>query len=519
MGILPGLAQTRVEELNPARFRKLREIFEEALHQRPESLEEFLQQACSDDPGMLGELRSLLASHRESDSFLQTLPLFESDSPLAEGQSVGPYVVRREISRGGMGIVYLAEDTRLQRPVALKALTPKLLLDQRQQERFRREARLAASLSHPAIATVFALEEVEGRFYIVSEYVSGNTLRRELQKGRFQVEQVLHSGLQMAEGLAAAHEMGIVHRDLKPENVICSSRGQLKIVDFGLALIPGADPPHQRLTQAGVFLGTPAYMSPEQLQGDPIDFRSDIFSFGVILYELASGKHPFQGANAIATIVKITGNEPPPLESLPTFAPELNRLIESCLRKSPDQRCQSIREVADNLQALTHSGKAEGFPSVKVAPNAEPSEVETGEVRLRSHWWVVHQTLVLLLYGVMVGVLWQVKETDQTLFSLLAFFAALAGAIANGAFRVHFLFTWRFNRTAILEQISRFGPWVRGIDWAFTAVLLAAAVGVFRHHLLAGVLLAVATAYLVVFLVVEPTTVRAVFSGGRETDG
>lgn len=519
MGLLPGLAPARVKALNPARFQKLREIFEEALLQQTEDLEGFLQQACAGDPALLTELRLLLASHRESDSFLETLPRFERDSPLAEGQFVGPYLVRREISRGGMGVVYLAEDTRLHRPVALKALTPKLLLDERQQERFRREARLAASLSHPAIATVFALEEVEGRFYIVSEYVSGNTLRRELEKGRFQVEQVLSSGLQMAEGLATAHEMGIVHRDLKPENVICGSKGQLKIVDFGLALIPGADPPHQRLTQAGVFLGTPAYMSPEQLEGDPIDFRSDIFSFGVILYELASGKHPFQGANAVATIVKIIGNEPPPLESLPTFTPELNRLIERCLRKSPDQRCQSIREVADYLQELTHSGKAGAFRSVKFAPNAEPSEVGTGEVRLRSHWWVVHQTLVLLLYGVMIGVLWQVKETDQTLFSLFAFFAALAGAIANGAFRVHYLFTWRFNRNAILEQISRAGPWVRGIDWAFTAVLLAAAAGVFRHHLLAGVLLAVATAYLVVFLVVEPTTVHAVFStrnrGGR----
>ncbi len=498
--------------MNPTRFRKLRETFEAAIEREPAKRKAFLEKKCAGDPDLLRELLSLLASHRETD--IETSAFLEQYSPLVEGQSVGPYVVRSEIGRGGMGIVYLAEDTRLQRQVALKALAPELF-NEKQQERFRREARLAGSLSHPAVATIYVLEEVEGRFYIVSEYVAGKTLRSELEEAPFSVDQVLDTAVQMAGGLAAAHEKGIIHRDLKPENVIRNNEGQLKIVDFGLALMPQPEPLQPHLTESGMVLGTPSYMSPEQLRGQRVDFRSDIFSLGVVLYELACGDHPFRGRTAIATVAKILDSDPPALVNLSQTAPELDELIRKCLRKNPDERYQSTAQIVADLRALG-SIREGGLPrKARIPPSLESREGETEEVRLRSSWWAVHQALVLLLYGTMVWVLWHVKEENVSLSPLLAFFGALACAIANGVLRVHLLFTWRFNSSAIQAQIGRLAPWVRGVDWVFTAVLLAAAASIFSDHLRAGVLLAVAIGYLVVFLVVEPATFHAVFTRRR----
>ncbi len=222
-----------------------------------------------------------------------------------EGRSIGPYRIDREIGRGGMGVVYLAEDTRLHRSVALKALAPALLVDAKQKERLRREARAAASLSHPSIATVYALEEFEGDLYVVSEYVRGGNLRAYLEKGPLPLATLLEVAVQTAEGLAAAHEKGVIHRDLKPENIVRYEQGNVKILDFWIALLSTPDPGTQRLTEVGTLIGTPAYMAPEQLEGESVDFRSDIFAFGILLYELACGSNPFESQTAISTIARI----------------------------------------------------------------------------------------------------------------------------------------------------------------------------------------------------------------------
>src|SRR5690606_10401336 len=211
-----------------------------------------------------------------------------------------PYRIVRDIGRGGMGIVYLAEDTRLGRRVALKALPPDVAANPELRQRLRREARAAATISHPTIATVYALEEIDDHLFIVSEYVDGETVRHALARGPMAPARALGVVIQTARALGAAHDAGVVHRDLKPENVLLTAAGDIKVVDFGIAHLEGSDA--TRLTRAGAMLGTPAYMAPEQLLGHDVDGRADIYAFGVLLNELLTGRHPLASG----------GNTPPP---------------------------------------------------------------------------------------------------------------------------------------------------------------------------------------------------------------
>ena len=242
------------------------------------------------------------------------MPAPEGDGALA-GQTLGPYRMERQLGRGGMGVVYLAEDTRLGRKVAVKILPKEFSADDARKDRLRLEARAAAALSHPAIATVFSLEELDGRLCLVSEYVRGDTLRAELDHGPFSLDLLIDTGIQVARGLAAAHAAGVIHRDLKPDNIIRSIQGEVKILDFGIAHLdtPGAGS-SPRLTAVGQAIGTPGYMSPEQLDGAEIDPRSDVFALGVLLYELATGAHPFTGPTPAATIANVYAANPPQLQ-------------------------------------------------------------------------------------------------------------------------------------------------------------------------------------------------------------
>ena len=258
-------------------------------------------------------MESLLASHASSGGFLEVPAwgvapelMFSEETVTLAGRMVGPYRVLNEIGRGGMGIVYAAEDTRLDRRVALKALPPDYSADTARRERLRREARAAASLTHPSIATIYALEEIDGTLYIVSELVQGHTLRDELRGGPLRPPQLQSTLLQIAEALSAAHAQGIVHRDLKPENIMRAADGRVKVLDFGLARAAAPDGRTMtRLTEAGNAPGTPGYMAPEQLSGGTIDARTDVFAFGVLIAELATGEHPF-GPDTAAMMKRMT---------------------------------------------------------------------------------------------------------------------------------------------------------------------------------------------------------------------
>ena len=281
--------------------------------------------------------------------------------PLISGKKLGPYEIQEAIGAGGMGEVYRAHDSRLERVVAIKVLPPSFSADRDRLQRFAQEARAAAALNHPGILSIFDIGDDHGAPYVVSELLEGETLRDRLRSGALPLRKAIDYALQIAKGLAAAHEKGIVHRDLKPENLFLTNDGRAKILDFGLAKLTQPDPNAnvdsptlQHATEPGMIMGTVGYMSPEQVRGKPADSRSDIFAFGAILYEMVSGKRAFHGETAADVLSAILKEEPPELsETARNVPPGLERIVRHCLEKNPAQRFQSTRDLAFDLEALT----------------------------------------------------------------------------------------------------------------------------------------------------------------------
>lgn len=279
---------------------------------------------------------------------------------LTSGQKLGPYQVDSLLGAGGMGEVYRAHDARLNRTVAIKVLPASFSSDRERLQRFSQEARAAAALNHPNILSIFDIGEEQGAPYVVSELLEGETLRERLRNGPLPVRKAIDYAIQVAKGLSAAHEKGIVHRDLKPENLFLTHDGRVKILDFGLAKLTqpeattGDAPTLQVATETGLVMGTAGYMSPEQVRGKPADHRSDIFSFGAILYEMVSGKRAFHGESAADTMSAILKEEVPDLsETARNVPPGLERVVRHCLEKHPAQRFQSAGDLAFDLEALT----------------------------------------------------------------------------------------------------------------------------------------------------------------------
>ncbi len=302
---------------------------------------------------------------------------------LPAGSKLGPYEIQSPLGAGGMGEVYRARDTRLNRDVAIKILPASYSADPEHLQRFAQESRAAAALNHPNILSIYDIGETNGAPYVVSELLEGETLRDRLRNGPLSSRKAIDYAQQIARGLAAAHEKGIVHRDLKPENLFITHDGRAKILDFGLAKftrpdadaakVSGDDPTMQVATEVGTVMGTAGYMSPEQVRGKAADSRSDIFSFGAILYEMLSGKRAFHGDSAADTMSAILKEEPPDLtETNRTITPALERIVRHCLEKNPAERFQSARDAAFNLEALTDvSGSSRS--GVKALPEEKPA--------------------------------------------------------------------------------------------------------------------------------------------------
>ncbi len=268
----------------------------------------------------------------------------------------GKYKIIEVLGRGGMGIVYKAEDTQLKRSVALKFLPPELVQDEEVRERFVLEARAAAALSHRNICTIHEIDEEEGRSFISMEYVEGQSLKERIKQGPLAPERALDIAIQMAEGIEEAHKKGIIHRDIKSANIMVTEKGQAKIMDFGLAKVKGGT----LLTREGTTLGTVAYMSPEQAKGEEVDFRSDIWSLGVVMYEMLSGQLPFQGERESSILYSVVHEEPKPLKEVKRgLAPELQQIVNRALRKKPESRYASAAEMLKDLRKYRDLLRAE----------------------------------------------------------------------------------------------------------------------------------------------------------------
>jgi len=346
------------EEQASERRRQIEEIVIAALALTGTRRTAHLDSACGGDTELRREVDSLLAQESRANAFLET-PALEAaaralaagDSATMPGRMAGPYRIEALLGAGGMGEVYRGWDTRLRRAVALKFLPAEFLSDRAAVERFEREARAASALSHPNICTVYDVGEMEGRPFIAMEYLEGQNLRARLGGTALARRTALEYAIQIAHGLAAAHQKGIVHRDLKPENLWVTHEGRIKILDFGLAKLsePVTHPEAATvsMTEPGRVMGTVGYMSPEQVRSQPLDHRSDIFSFGTVLHEMLSGNRAFSGPSAIDTLSAILNLEPPELAD-----PATNRLVRRCLQKDPGQRFQSASDLAFNLEAV-----------------------------------------------------------------------------------------------------------------------------------------------------------------------
>src|SRR5687768_14711155 len=343
--------------MKPERWQKIEQVFDAALQRTPEDRASFLQQICAGDEALYSDVRSLLTSYGNDDSFFE-----DSASALAAemfgdmvGEKIGPYEVLSELGSGGMGTVYLAQDARLGRKIALKLLPPQFTNDKDRLRRFQQEARSASALNHPNILTVHEIEQKGELHYIATEFVDGVTLRQHLSNRQLNLYEVLNIASQIASALQAAHAAGIAHRDIKPENVMIRTDGYVKVLDFGLAKLTEIDEvlPTTPETNPGVVMGTPRYMSPEQARGLEVDGRTDIFSLGVIIYEMVAGTVPFDGATPSDVIAALLKDEPVPLTSrIPEVPVDLERVVDSALAKNPNNRYQTATEFLLDLHRL-----------------------------------------------------------------------------------------------------------------------------------------------------------------------
>jgi hypothetical protein len=479
------------------------ELYAAALKHEPAARGEYLERACP-DPVVRARVAALLDSHglefgeRETSADTAS-PSYAANGTSLVGRQIGTYAIQRELGRGGMGIVYLAHDMRLGRTVAIKALSPAFSHSPNVRRRLLNEAKMAAALTHPGIATIYALEEIHGELYLACEYVPGAPLRALIASGPLPIEDVIDIGIQLARALAEAHTKGIVHRDIKPENVIKTPSGVIKVLDFGLARADFATRPG--LTQPGMIVGTPAYLAPEQALGQETDFRTDIFTFGLLLYELASGTNPFAAGTITATIGRIVNEDPPPLSAVrPHSFPALDRIIQRCLQKDPLARYRSTHEIIGDLERLTaHRSR-----------NGEDVGTIDDAVRRSPRWLVNHHVIMSIVYVVLLYPAWYAHAWLAAPLSSVFILVLLSAAAAGASLRLHLWFTAITFPHQLAEQQASTQRWTRVCDVVFAVVQFGAALGISSDHPeFAMLLVAASAAILVASFVIEPATVRA----------
>ena len=436
--------------MSPERWQQINQLFYDALARTPPARADFLAQACGADEELRREVLTLLVADAKPEALLEQpldavaaelwsdLPSTAPPPAALSGTQLGIYQIIHELGRGGIGEVYLAQDQKLSRRVALKLLPTRFTHDPERLHRFRQEARAASALNHPNIVTIFDIGEQDGRHFMAPEFVEGQTLRAALKSARLSATQALDIAIQVASALAAAHQAGIIHRDIKPENLMLRPDGYVKVLDFGLAKLTephsanqgedsrseietrASDLPASFETRTGMVLGTVDYMSPEQARGQRVDARSDIFSLGVVLYEMLTGARPFAGKTRNHVLVAILDQEPPLLaQHWPAAPAALQNIVSQPLRKDRNDRSQSAKELLAELKQLKDelaveaqlervraSGKlrteGEGAPAPAITTDAETERKTTGALSLLSELKQPKLRRVLLLVVALV---------------------------------------------------------------------------------------------------------------------
>src|SRR5438876_542967 len=443
-------------------WENLQQIFHSAIALAPHERADYLNEACDGDLTLRQAVESLLKSHEETDNFVDT-PAYQAaaemlldDEDLKSGQTISHYRILSLLGEGGMGSVYLADDTKLHRRVSLKFLSKNFTQDRERLRRFEQEARAISALNHPNTLTIHEINETDGRRFIATEYVEGQTLRERLGSG-FEIDEALDIAIQVASALVAAHRVNIVHRDIKPENImIRRDDGLVKVLDFGLAKMFAArragdigsidsegETKIRANTAPGVVMGTVAYMSPEQARGDTVDERTDIWSLGVVLYEMVAGCSPFVAATSNEIISAILSKErPPPLKRYARLVPErLEEIVEKALTKNRDERYQTSKDLLIDLKRLKQSlelkagierstspdkfglppsggqsSDAKITPSEGRTPNTQPaSSAEYIVNQVKSHKRGVIITSAVLMLAIATGAViygWRLRRPD-----------------------------------------------------------------------------------------------------------
>ena len=404
--------------MDPERLRQVEELYHAALELPPTARESFVQKNCGDDKELRRELDSLLEVKSSSNNFFDKQPLSLAAEMFAEkekksnlaGQKISHYKIIRLLGAGGMGEVYLAEDTKLDRQIALKIVTQQFENDVERIERFKKEARAVSALNHPNIITIYAIEETETGNFIATEFIDGQTLRERIARGPLPWQEAVKISLQITRALKSAHSVGIIHRDIKPANIMIRRDGIVKVLDFGLAKLTGRDSGEfqtREHTAPNRVMGTINYMSPEQVLGEQVDARTDIFSFGVVLYEMLSGSTPFQGASD-AAIYNATINKTPPslCELNDAIPPALDQIVKGAMHKERDRRYKSISELRADLKSILRDSQTASLDNAVTKTNL-PAIRNTDVGPAKSRKFLVWLIAPLLILGLATGVYWK----------------------------------------------------------------------------------------------------------------